>query len=71
MVIGDAGVYARDSSSIYRHTFTPAQLLGICSTDGKAAFAELLNLQALATNGSNQLNFLNDSALAAFALEPA
>jgi hypothetical protein len=71
MVIGDAGVYARDSSSIYRHTFTPAQLLGICSTDGKAAFAELLNLHALATNGSNQLNFLNDSALAAFALEPA
>lgn len=71
MVIGNAGVYTRDNNSIYRHTFTPAQLLGICSTDGKAAFAELLNLQALATNGSSQLYLLNDSALAAFALEPA
>lgn len=70
MVIGDAGSYVRDSNSIYRHTFTPDQLLGICGTEGKAAFAELLNLHALATNGSNQLYFLNDSALAAFALEP-
>lgn len=70
MVIGNAGVYTRDNVSIYRHTFTPAQLLGICSTDGKAAFAELLNLYALATNGSNQLSYLNDSALAAFALQP-
>jgi hypothetical protein len=71
MVIGDANGYNRNSSSIYRKTFTAAQLLGICTTGGKAAFAEYLNLHALATNGSNQLYFLNNSALAAFALEPA
>ena len=71
MVIGDAGAYSRDSSSIYRHTFTPAQLLGICSEGGKAAFAEQLGVSVLTTNGSNQLYFLDASGLAAFALEPA
>lgn len=71
MVIGDAGVYNRDNSSIYRHTFSPAQLLGICSEGGKAAFAEQLGVSALATDGSHQLYYLDDSALAAFALEPA
>lgn len=71
MVIGDAGGYARDGSSIYRKTFTPAQLLGICTSGGKAAFAEQLGVGALATNGSNRLYLLDASALAAFALEPA
>ncbi len=71
MVIGDAGVYNRDNSSIYRHTFTPGQLLGICSEGGKAAFAEQLGVSVLTTNGSNQLYFLDASGLAAFALEPA
>lgn len=71
MVIGDAGMYNRDISSIYRHNFTPAQLLGICSEGGKAAFAESLGVSVLTTNGSNQLYFLDASALAAFALEPA
>jgi hypothetical protein len=71
MVIGNAGVYNRDSSSIYRHNFKPPQLLGICATEAKAAFAEHLSVSVLTTNGSNQLYFLDDSALAAFALEPA
>ncbi len=71
MVIGNASGYTRNNSSIFRKTFTPAQLLGICTAGGKAAFAEHLSIHALATNGSNQLYFLNDSALAAFAMEPA
>ncbi|MDX8129043.1 hypothetical protein QLH52_17220 [Methylomonas sp. OY6] len=71
MVIGDAGVYNRDSSSIYRHTFSPSQLLGICSEGRKAAFTEQLGILALATDGSYQLYYLDASALAAFALEPA
>ncbi len=70
MVIGDAGNYSRNNSSIYSHTFTPAQLLGICSTGGKAAFAEHLYVKALATDGSNQLFTLDASKLAAFALTP-
>jgi hypothetical protein len=71
MVIGNAGVYNRDNASIFRHNFTPAELLGICTSEGKAAFAEYLYITVLTTNGSNQLFFLDDSALAAFALEPA
>jgi hypothetical protein len=70
MVIGNANGYARDNSSIFRKSFTPAQLLGICTAGGKAAFAEHLGIHALATNGSNQLYFLNASALAAFAMTP-
>lgn len=70
MVIGDAGLYARDGASIFRHTFTPAQLLGICSSGGKAAFAEHLYVRALATNGTSQLYLLDAEALAAFALDP-
>ncbi|WP_426991442.1 hypothetical protein [Methylomonas sp. CM2] len=70
LVIGDVGVYGRDASSIYRHGFTPAQLLGICSTEGKAAFAEQLGVSVLTTDGSYRLYTLDASALAAFALEP-
>jgi hypothetical protein len=72
MVIGNAGLYNRNSASIYRHSFTPAQLLGICVDEGKAAFAEYLTVTALATNGSDRLSYLDAPiGLAAFALEPA
>lgn len=71
MVIGNAGLYSRDSASIYRHSFTPAQLLGICVDGGKAAFAEYVYGAALATNGYDRLSYLDASDLAAFALEPA
>lgn len=70
MVIGDAGLYNRDSSSIYTHAFTPNQLLGLCSGGKKAAFAEYLYVSALATDGSNRLYYLDSSALGAFALDP-
>lgn len=71
MVIGDAGYYARDLFSIYRHNFSPAQLLSECVAGGKAAFAEHVRVYTLATNGYGRLNYLDDADLAAFALEPA
>ncbi|MDO8342472.1 MAG: hypothetical protein Q7T48_04675 [Cellvibrio sp.] len=71
MVIGSAGNYTRDSNSIYREGFSPAQLLGICVAGGKAAFAEHVYVTALATNGYDRLSYLDASDLAAFALEPA
>lgn len=71
MVIGNAGNYTRDSNSIYREGFSPAQLLGICVAGGKAAFAEHVYVTALATNGYDRLSYLDASDLAAFALEPA
>jgi len=71
MVIGNADLYVRDNASIYRHTFTPAQLLGVCAAGGKAAFAEHIYVHALATNGYDRLSYLDASDLAAFALEPA
>ncbi|HCS66059.1 MAG TPA: hypothetical protein DIW64_19410 [Cellvibrio sp.] len=71
MVIGNAGNYTRDSNSIYREGFSPAQLLGICVAGGKAAFAEHVYVTALATNGYDRLSYLDASDLAAFALEQA
>jgi hypothetical protein len=70
VIVGTKG-YARDIASRYRKSFTPAQLLGTCTAEGKAAFAEHLALAALATDGNRQLQEYNASALAAFALEPA
>ena len=75
MVIGDAitndGVgYSRNSFSEYSRTFTPADLLGICTSEGKAAFAEHLYVNALAVNGNSKINQYDASKLAAFALEP-
>lgn len=70
MVIGNAGNYTRDSNSIYREGFSPAQLLGICVAGGKAAFAEHVYVTALATNGYDRLSYLDAADLAAFALEP-
>jgi hypothetical protein len=70
MVIGNADNYTRDSNSIYREGFSPAQLLGVCVAGGKAAFAEHVYVTALATNGYDRLSYLDASDLAAFALEP-
>lgn len=70
LVIGNADSYVRDGASIYRHGFTPGELLGSCLADGKAAFAEQLNVHTLATNGSDRLSYLDAADLAAFALEP-
>jgi hypothetical protein len=70
MVIGDANLYTRDNASIYRHSFTPAQLLGLCAAGGKAAFAEHIYVYALATNGYDRLSYFDAADLAAFALEP-
>jgi len=71
MVIGDSNGYVRDGFSIYRKSFSPAQLLGVCAEGGKAAYAENLNVATLATNGYGRLTYLDAPALAAFALEPA
>lgn len=71
MVLGSTANYARDGASIYRHSFTPAQLLGVCVDGGKAAFAEYVYVSALATNGTQVLTGFDASALAAFALEPS
>lgn len=72
MVIDSAGGYLRNSASIYRKTFTPAQLLGSCydGGTGKAAFAESLHVAAMATDGTYRLKGKDASQLAAFALEP-
>ncbi|KAA1245999.1 hypothetical protein [Aquimarina sp. RZ0] len=70
MVNGNANGYTRNIFSMYTKTFTPADLLGICTSEGKAAFAEHLYVNALATNGNHEINSYDSSALAAFALEP-
>jgi hypothetical protein len=71
LVIGSADGYVRDNFSIYRKTFSPEQLLGVCVAGGKAAYAEHLVVHTLAVNGYARLNYLDASALAAFALEPS
>ena len=70
MVIAGANGYARNFASIYTKSLTFADLLGICTSEGKAAFAEYLYLNALSTDGNSELNAFDASALAAFALEP-
>ena len=75
MVIGnaittDGAGYYRNGYSEYTRTFSPADLLGICMSEGKAAFAEHLYVNALAINGNSEINAYDASALAAFALEP-
>ncbi len=75
MVIGNANTnsgmsYVRNNVSIYKKTFKAKELLGVCKLGGKAAFAEHLYMHALATDGNNVLRAFDDSALAAFALEP-
>jgi len=71
MVMGDTNNgYTRDASTwVYEKTFSPATLLGTCSEEQKAAFAESLTVQPLAINGDGQV-FGTVSAIAAFAIEP-
>lgn len=70
MVIADANGYVRDAASIYTKSFSVNDLLGLCTLEGKAAFAEHLYLNALATDGNNEIDAFDTQALAAFALEP-
>ncbi len=75
MVIDSADGYAL-SGGTYDKSFTPSDLLGSCydSGAGKAAFAEVLGVAAMATNGTSRIA-ANDPppgsiTVAAFALEP-
>lgn len=62
------GGYARSATSVYSSNVPVADLLGTCS---KAAFAENLHVDALATDGWSTLDYLNADAIpVAFALEP-
>lgn len=62
------GGYARDAGSVYSNNVPVADLLGTCS---KAAFAENLHIDALATDGWSTLDYLDaDAVPVAFALEP-
>jgi len=67
---GSVNGYVRNVQSRFTKVLTPAQLLGTCFAEGKAAFAERLYLDALAVNGNQRINAFDASALAAFALEP-
>jgi len=69
MVIGDTNGYSRDSFWIYSKTFSPATLLGICLFERKAAFAEMLTVQPLSTDGTYQA-YSNAGTTVAFAIEP-
>jgi hypothetical protein len=69
MVIGDTGGYTRDGLWIYSKTFSPATLLGACVAERKAAFAEMLSVQPLATDGTYQA-FGTVGTTVAFAIEP-
>ncbi|MBX7041833.1 MAG: hypothetical protein K1X85_02930 [Ignavibacteria bacterium] len=70
MVIAGVNGYARNLASIYSKTLTVGDLLGICTNEGKAAFAEHLYVNALSTDGNYELDAFDAWALAAFALEP-
>jgi hypothetical protein len=62
------GGYARSAASVYSNDVPVADLLGACS---KAAFAENLHVDALATDGWSTLDYLDaDAVPVAFALEP-
>lgn len=61
--------YVRDASSTFSKDIPVATLLGACT---KAAFAENLHVDALATDGWSTLQYLDDDGTpVAFALEPA
>lgn len=60
--------YTRDAGSVFSKDVPVADLLGGCT---KAAFAENLHVDALATDGWSTLNYLDANAIpVAFALEP-
>ncbi len=72
---GSVNHYLRNVQSRFKKDFTPNGLLGTCSlkpdgTEGKAAFAQHLDLDALAVNGNRRLHEYDSGDLAAFALEP-
>ena len=74
MVIGNTykgGVvhYVRNGFSEYIKTFKPADLLGTCIDEEKAAFAQRLYVNALATNGHDEIDEYDSSKLVAFALD--
>lgn len=69
-VAGNSNGYVRDMAGIYTKTFHPPVLLGICNAGGKAAFAESLDVLALATDGNSRLSAFDAYDLVAFALEP-
>jgi hypothetical protein len=69
MVIGNTNGYTRDGFWIYSKTFSPATLLGICLAEQKAAFAESLTVQPLATDGTSQA-LGSVGTTVAFAIEP-
>ncbi|WP_442265589.1 hypothetical protein ACSIGC_14995 [Tenacibaculum sp. ZS6-P6] len=74
MVIGNAITttspnYIRNEFSEYTKTFKPADLLGICASEEKAAFAQRLYVNALATNGDHEIDAYDSSKLVAFALD--
>lgn len=69
MVIGNANGYTRDGFWVYSKTFSPATLLGICLAEQKAAFAEMLSVQPLSTDGTYQA-FGTVGTTVAFAIEP-
>ena len=64
------GGYARSSSSVFSKNIPVLALLGAGCTKG--AFAEVLHVDALATDGWGNLDYLDrDGVPTAFALEPA
>ncbi len=79
VVIDSANGYLL-TSGIYKKHFTPSALLGACYAGGtgKAAFAETLTVETLATNGYTRVYAydapcivgLENHCVAAFALEP-
>ncbi|MEO6233501.1 MAG: hypothetical protein ABJB11_06040 [Ferruginibacter sp.] len=71
MVIDSALGYIL-SGGIYDKHFTPFELLGACYLEGtgKAAFAETLNVAAMATDGVFRQSGKDAGTVAAFGLEP-
>lgn len=65
MVIGSTANYIL-AGGTYSNTLTAATMVGTCKN---AAYAEVLDVDALATDGSNRLSGLDRNAVAAFALE--
>lgn len=72
MVIDSANGYIRNNASVYDKAFAPADLLGTCyeAGNGKGAFAEVLSVAAMATDGTYRLTANDAGKVAAFALEP-
>ncbi len=74
MVIGDAGRYVRDVDGVYMPDdapdleFSPDELMQTCAAGGRAAFTQSLYVNALHVDGYRQLDELDSSASAAFAL---